>query len=87
MKLTLTLFLSLFITQANATQSLIVCETTLSQETQSLLKSLSYDQALKQAKPSMAMHKRNMHSVLCMAQASKPMKTNADLLSGLPKPP
>ena len=50
MKLTLTLFLSLFITQANATQSLIVCETTISQETQSLLKSLSYDQALKQAK-------------------------------------
>jgi TPR repeat protein len=50
MKLTLTLFLSLFIIQANATQSLIVCETTISQETQSLLKSLSYDQALKQAK-------------------------------------
>ena len=50
MKLILTLFLSLFITQVNATQSLIVCETTISQETQSLLKSLSYDQALKQAK-------------------------------------
>jgi len=49
-KLILTLFLSLFITQANATQNLIVCEITLSQETQSLLKGLSYDQALKQAK-------------------------------------
>jgi len=50
MKLILTLFLSLFITQVNADQNLIVCKTTLSQETQSLLKDLSYDQALKQAK-------------------------------------
>ena len=50
MKLILTLFLSLFITQANATQNLFVCETTISQETQVLLKGLSYDQALKQAK-------------------------------------
>ena len=50
MKLILTLFLSLFITQANATQSLIVCQTTLSQETKALLKGLSYAQALKQAK-------------------------------------
>jgi TPR repeat protein len=49
-KLILTLFLSLFITQANATQNLFVCETTISQETQVLLKGLSYDQALKQAK-------------------------------------
>jgi len=50
MKLTLTLFLSLFITQANATQNLFVCETIISQETQILLKGFSYDQALKQAK-------------------------------------
>jgi TPR repeat protein len=50
MKLTLTLFLSLFIIQANATQSVIVCETIISQETKALLKGLSYDQALKQAK-------------------------------------
>ena len=50
MKLILTLFLSLFITQANATQNLFVCETIISQETRALLKDLSYDQALKQAK-------------------------------------
>ena len=50
MKLILTLFLSLFITQVNADQNLIVCKTTISQETQVLLKGLSYDQALKQAK-------------------------------------
>jgi TPR repeat protein len=50
MKLILTFFLSLFIIQANANQNLIVCETTLSQETKALLKGLSYDQALKQAK-------------------------------------
>jgi len=49
-KLILTLFLSLFITQANATQNIIACEVVISQETQSLLKSFSYDQALKQAK-------------------------------------
>jgi len=50
MKLMPTLFLSLFITQANATQNLFVCETIISQETQILLKGFSYDQALKQAK-------------------------------------
>jgi len=50
MKLMPTLFLSLFITQANATQNLFVCETIISQETRALLKDLSYDQALKQAK-------------------------------------
>jgi TPR repeat protein len=50
MKLILTLFLSLFITQANAIKNIIICQTTLSQETRALLKDLSYDQALKQAK-------------------------------------
>ena len=50
MKLISTLFISLFITQANALENIIVCQTTLSQETRALLKDLSYNQALKQAK-------------------------------------
>ena len=50
MKLVLTLFLSLFITQAKAVQDTVVCEAALSPETTILLKGLSYEQALKQAK-------------------------------------
>ena len=50
MKPILALFLSLFITQATAVKNVVVCKTSITPETQVLLKSLSFNQALKQAK-------------------------------------
>jgi Sel1 repeat. len=50
MKPILALFLSLFITQATAAKNVVVCKISITPETQVLLKSLSFNQALKQAK-------------------------------------